>query len=116
MSQTASAATGKPYGVERVCLVCKLAPRTTIARRGLRRPLRALIQGVEDPSQWCPPDDVLLELIRRDLAASPFRGEGHRKVCHGHLRGTSLFVQFGPRGAAGPIAAAARYPRSRWHV
>ena len=80
MSQTASAATGKPYGVERVCQVWEQA-RSTFYDRPERAHKAAL--GIR-PGRRGPrpavPDDVLLELIRRDLAASSFRGEGHRKV------------------------------------
>ena len=74
MSQTASVATGKPYGVERVCQVWEQA-RSTFYDRQERAQKAA--QGV-GPGRRGPkpalPDDVLLELIQRDLKASPFRG------------------------------------------
>jgi transposase InsO family protein len=79
MSQTISVATGKPYGVERVCRAWEQARSTFYAHQ----------QPVEQPTAAPPrrrgppplvPDDVLLEHIRQDLANSPFCGEGHRKV------------------------------------
>jgi transposase InsO family protein len=80
MSQTASAGTAKPYGVERVCQVWEQA-RSTFYDRQER--VKKVAQGIK-PGRRGPkppvPDDELLELIRGDLAASPFRGEGHRKV------------------------------------
>ena len=42
-----------------------------------------LVQGIKPGKSGPRPsasDAELLDLIRRDLAASPFRGEGHRKV------------------------------------
>jgi transposase InsO family protein len=85
MSQTASAGTGKLYGVERVCQVWEQA-RSTFYDRQERAQKAA--EGVKPARRGPKPpvsDEELLELIRRDLAASPFRGEGHRKVW-GRLR------------------------------
>lgn len=85
MSQTASAVTGKPYGVERVCQVWEQA-RSTFYDRQDRTQKAA--EGVKPASRGPKPpvsDAELLDLIRQDLAASPFKGEGHRKVW-GRLR------------------------------
>ena len=80
MSQTTSVATGKPYGVERVCKAWEQA-RSTFYDRQERA--KKVAQG-ERPGKRGPTpsvsDEDLLELIRRDLEASPFQGEGHRKV------------------------------------
>jgi putative transposase len=80
MSGATSPATGRAYGVERVCQAWGVArssfyagrtptaddaPRPAPARRG---PKPAIA------------DADLLAAIRADLAASPFQGEGHRKV------------------------------------
>lgn len=80
MSRATSAVTGRAYGVERVCIACDVprssfyagrtpaadeAPKPAPARRG---PKPAIA------------DADLLAAIRADLAASPFQGEGHRKV------------------------------------
>lgn len=85
MSQTTSAATGKPYGVERVCQVWEQARSTFYDRKDrAQKAAEGIKPGKRGPK---PPvtDEELLELIRRDLAASPFQGEGHRKVW-GRLR------------------------------
>ena len=76
MSQTVSPVSHRPYGLAAVCRVWR------IARSGVYR-LRA-------PSPSMPPrrrgpsgvmlDARLLATIRDVLAASPFHGEGHRKV------------------------------------
>jgi len=76
MSLTASPGSGRPYGLARVCRVWRAA-RATIYRH--RLPPRA-----EPPRRRGPvgpmPDAGLVEAIRAVLAASPFHGEGHRKV------------------------------------
>ena len=80
MSQTVSASTGATYGVEQVCVVWEQARSTFYDR--LERAQR-LCHGIK-PGKRGPkplvPDAELLDLIRYDLASSPFRGEGHRKV------------------------------------
>jgi transposase InsO family protein len=76
MSRVISPVTGKPYGLAAVCRVWQLArsgvyrhlsaaPPTAVQRRG---PLGAMS------------DAALTTAIRGVLAASPFHGEGHRKV------------------------------------
>ncbi len=80
MSQTVSVATGKPYGVERVCKAWEQA-RSTFYDRQERA--KKVAQG-DRPGKRGPTPAVsdvdLLELIRSDLKTSPFQGEGHRKV------------------------------------
>ena len=75
MSAAASPVNGKPYGLAAVCRVWRVArsgvyrhrapPATPPRRRG---PTGALS------------DEALTAAIRAVLAASPFHGEGHRKV------------------------------------
>jgi transposase InsO family protein len=76
MSRSLSSVSGKPYGLASVCRVWRLArsgvyrhqappPDTPPARRGPTGPMS---------------DDALTTAIRGVLAASPFHGEGHRKV------------------------------------
>ena len=76
MSRVISPVTGKPYGLAAVCRVWQLArsgvyphlsasPPMVVQRRG---PLGAMS------------DEALTAAIRGVLAASPFHGEGHRKV------------------------------------
>ena len=85
MSQTVSACTGAAYGVERVCLVWDQARSTFYDRRWrAQRRSEGFVPGRRGPKPLVP-DAELLDLIRRDLAASPFIGEGHRKVW-GRLR------------------------------
>jgi putative transposase len=79
MSRTASPSAGRPYGLARVCRLWRTA-RATVYRH--RAPPRA-----EPPRRPGPvgamPDAALLDAIRGVLAASPFHGEGHRKVLCG---------------------------------
>jgi putative transposase len=80
MSRATSTGTGKPYGLQRVCRVLGF-PRSTIYAGRAREsgnvvPLVAQRRGPKPEM----PDAALLEAIRADLAASPFTGEGHRKV------------------------------------
>ncbi len=74
MSAMISPGTGMRYGLRRVCRVWE-SPRATVYFRRQARPA---------PQKRGPkpviPDAELLSLIREDLAASPFREEGHRKV------------------------------------
>lgn len=74
MSATISPATGLPYGMRRVCRVWE-ASRSSVFHH--RKP-----KG--EPKKRGPkpvvPDAELALLIREDLAQSPFREEGHRKV------------------------------------
>ncbi len=78
MSAAISPATGRAYGVERVCRVWKLARSSYYSQLGEAAPemVRAGRRGPKPKVS----DEELLRLIREDLAASPFVGEGHRKV------------------------------------
>jgi len=76
MSQTVSPGAEQPYGIQRVCRIWEQA-RSTFYNAGR--------QESGDPPKRRGPrpsisDEDLLELIRHDLATSPFTGEGHRKV------------------------------------
>lgn len=78
MSQTVSPSEDKPYGLARVLRVWGIARSAFYARR-----TRELHPG--DPPQRRGPqgpcnDATLTEHIRADLQASPWHGEGHRKV------------------------------------
>ena len=76
MSRTASPSGAKPCGLARVCRVWRVA-RSTGYRHRLPPP-------AEPPRRPGPvgamADAALVEAIRGVLAASPFHGEGHRKV------------------------------------
>lgn len=77
MSATTSAATGKLYGVQRVCNAWEI-PRSSFYDRKARQ-LQAPAPLKRGPKALVS-DDELLTLIREDLATSLFTGEGHRKV------------------------------------
>lgn len=80
MSRETSAGTGKSYGLERICRVLEF-PRSTIYAQQKREAAKivALFPKRRGPKPKVSDVD-LLEAIRADLAASPFTGEGHRKV------------------------------------
>ena len=78
MSTVISISTRRPYGVARVCRVWGVARSGVYRRR----------QGADAPPaprrrpgpQGPMPDAALVEAIRGVLLASPFHGEGYRKV------------------------------------
>lgn len=78
MSGATSVGGGKRYGLERVCQVLDFPRSTIYAQRAAARvvPLRPQRRGPKPKL----PDAGLLVAIRADLDASPFTGEGHRKV------------------------------------
>ena len=81
MSATISPAAGRPYGVERVCRVFEYPRSSFYQRQAFERVPEAdrpvpLKRGPKTPLS----DEELLVEIRADLEASPFQGEGHRKV------------------------------------
>ena len=86
MSQTVSPSTARPCGLARVCRVWRVA-RATVYRH--REPPRAAPPRRPGPTGPMP-DAALVDAIRGVLAASPFHGEGHRKVWarlrHGGVR------------------------------
>jgi hypothetical protein len=75
MSQATSPSTDKPYGLARVCRVWGIA-RSTIYGQRHERAMPAARRGPLGPCA----DDALVAHIRRLLEASPFPGEGDRKV------------------------------------
>jgi len=80
MSREISEVVGKPYGLERVCRVLDF-PRSTIYARQARESARVIpLHPTRRGPKPTVPDADLLAAIRADLQASPFTGEGHRKV------------------------------------
>ena len=88
MSAVHSISTRRPYGLTRVCRVWDFA-RSGVYRR--RQAAEAPARPRRRPGPQGPmPDAGLVEAIRGVLLASPFHGEGTRKVWarlrHGGLR------------------------------
>lgn len=78
MSREASPTTGKAYGVQRVCTTCQF-PRSTLYAQEQRAALPEQPSAKRGPKPALS-DEQLMDLIKADLEASPFSGEGHRKV------------------------------------
>jgi putative transposase len=75
MSRVISPVTGKPYGLATVCRIWQLA------RSGVYRHLSAPAAAAQRRGpRGAMSDEALTTAIRGVLAASPFHGEGHRKV------------------------------------
>lgn len=76
MSRQVSPSTSRPYGILRVTRLWGRS-RATLYRHRRPAPPRCRHR----PGPFGPmPDEALVEAIRKLLAASPFHGEGHRKV------------------------------------
>jgi transposase InsO family protein len=81
MSEQLSPATGRRYGVERVCGAWDVPRSTFYARR--QTPQTSAIPAAAVGRRGPRPricDDELLAHIRADLERTPFSGEGYRKV------------------------------------
>jgi putative transposase len=74
MSRVISPVSGKPYGLAAVCRTWRLA------RSGVYRHQRTMLQPQRRGPLGAMSDDGLTAAIQGVLAASPFHGEGHRKV------------------------------------
>jgi putative transposase len=81
MASATSPATGRCYGIARICHVWKV-PRSSFyaARRLAADPDSAPAVPARRGPEPAVPDADLLAAIRADLARSPWTGEGHRKV------------------------------------
>ena len=82
MSGSISPSATRRYGLARVCSAWKM-PRSTFYAQSSST-ADPLLPAAKNHAKRGPKtaldDDALLALIRADLAASPFTGEGHRKV------------------------------------
>ncbi len=82
MSEAYSIATKKRYGLQRVCRIWGVSRSTVYARRhrlARTAPIGFYPFKKRGPIGPCD-DSKLVDHIRRVLAASPFHGEGYRKV------------------------------------
>jgi len=89
MSRTVSPVSGRPYGLAAVCRAWRLA-RSGVYRHRAPGPSEAAPPRRPGPVGPMPDAAALVGAIRAVLAASPFHGEGHRKVWarlrHGGIR------------------------------
>ena len=115
MSRAASPSGGGPYGLARVCRIQDLARSTVYRHRAPPREVPPRRPGPVGPM----PDADLVAAIRAVLAASPFHGEGHRKVWarlrHGGIRTSKRRVLrlMGAHGLLAPSRAGSpRGPRN----
>ena len=76
MSRRASPSTSRAYGILRVARLWGISRATLYRHRRCEQPGSRRRPGPVGPM----PDEALVEAIRELLAASPFHGEGHRKV------------------------------------
>lgn len=86
MSQTDSPSAGKPYGLQRVLSAWRISKSAFYQRRASMNQDEARTE----PKKKRGPktelsDDAILGMIREVLEASPWKGEGYRKV-HARLR------------------------------
>jgi len=79
MSATPSPATGRTYGLERVCSTWGMPRSSYYARQAAANNDTQPAPSKRGPKPKIS-DDALLAAIKADLATTPFVGEGHRKV------------------------------------
>lgn len=80
MSGLTSPDTGHTYGIKRTCRAFGVSRSSYYAWSKRKDPGRPFAPAQKRGPKTTLTDDELLLLIRDDLAASPFVGEGHRKV------------------------------------
>jgi putative transposase len=99
MSRQVSPSTSRPYGTLRVTRLWGRS-RATLYRHRRADPRRCRRRpGPVGPM----PDEALVEAIRKLLAASPFHGEGHRKVWARLLAPSRVGRPHGPSAHDGTI-------------
>jgi putative transposase len=76
MSRTISPSSGKSYGLALVCRIWRIPRATFYRHQGPPRTEPLQRRGPVGPM----PDAALLAAIRAVITASPFHGEGHRKI------------------------------------
>lgn len=84
MSQTISPSAIRPYGLERVCDAWDVSRSTFYSRQKRLMSLEENKREKPGPKPGIS-DNELLAMIRKDIATTPFKGEGHRKI-HARLK------------------------------
>ena len=79
MSATRSPTTGRHYPLTQVCAVYRV-PRSTAYTAAARTTAAPASSGAKRGPKTPASDETLVAAIRAVLAATPFHGEGHRKV------------------------------------
>ncbi len=79
MSEIRSPSTGRRYSIKRVCAVWQ-TPRSTVHSQLRRSSLTDLPVPRKRGPVGAASDEELVSLIRKEIDASPFHGEGHRKI------------------------------------
>jgi putative transposase len=74
-----SPSTGRRYPVTMICSVLRVPRSSVYAARARDEPVRERSPGKRGPKTEVS-DDALLTCIREAITASPFVGEGHRKI------------------------------------
>ena len=78
MRGAVSPGTGRPYPLTMICAVWRV-PRSTVYQAMAPGPVAPVIRAKRGP-KTAVSDAELVEAIRAVLAATPFHGEGYRKV------------------------------------
>ena len=79
MSEICSPSTGRRYSIKRVCAVWQI-PRSTVHSQLRRSSVTDLPVPRKRGPVGAASDEELVSLIRKEIDASPFHGEGHRKI------------------------------------
>jgi hypothetical protein len=79
MSEVHSPSTGRRYSIKRVCAVWQI-PRSTTHSQLRRSSLTDLPVPRKRGPVGAATDEELVSLIRQVIDASPFHGEGYRKI------------------------------------
>ena len=109
MSRAASPFTGRRYGVVRVTREWEMARSSFYYRREIAAQSGRVLGRRGPQTAWS--DAALLEKIRGVIDASPFYGEGHRKVCTAALCGSAQF-----EGAGAAVDARSTVARAVTHA
>lgn len=79
MSEVLSPSTGRRYSIKRVCKVWQI-PRSTVHSQLRRSSVTDLRQPRKRGPVGAGTDEELVSLIQQEIDASPFHGEGYRKI------------------------------------